>query len=117
MAAAEGGGLLGVIADEETVTGFLLAGVGDVSGAVGGRNRKNFLTVTTSTSRRRDEHSERGRAVRAARGGGHRPRGSRAAAGRVRERAWERGQAAGWAGLGWAPLAGGRGRNHLRLEY
>ena len=45
----EGGGLLGVIADEETVTGFLLAGVGDAGGSVGGRNRKNFLTVTSST--------------------------------------------------------------------
>ena len=39
------GGLLGVIADEETVTGFLLAGVGDVNT----RMKKNFLTVTNST--------------------------------------------------------------------
>ena len=39
------GGLLGVIADEETITGFLLAGVGDVDS----RMRKNFLTVTQST--------------------------------------------------------------------
>ena len=47
-AAADGaeGGLLGVIADEETVTGFLLAGVGDINM----RLKKNFLTVSSSKS-------------------------------------------------------------------
>ena len=38
-------GLLAVIADEETVTGFLLAGVGDIAP----NKKKNYMTVTTST--------------------------------------------------------------------
>ena len=40
-----GDGLLAVIADEETVTGFLLAGVGDIAP----NKKKNFMTVTSST--------------------------------------------------------------------
>merc|ERR1712118_1913 len=41
-----GDGLLAVIADEETVTGFLLAGVGDIAP----NKKKNFMTVTSKTS-------------------------------------------------------------------
>lgn len=40
----EGGALLCVVGDEDTVTGFLLAGVGEVSA-----KRKNFLIVDNKT--------------------------------------------------------------------
>ena len=42
------GSLIGVIGDEDTVTGFLLAGVGDVDV----RRRTNFLVVDAKTTRR-----------------------------------------------------------------
>lgn len=40
------GALLGVIADEDTITGFLLAGVGNVDA----RKKSNFLVVDSKTS-------------------------------------------------------------------
>uniref|UniRef100_A0A7S3DDM8 V-type proton ATPase subunit F n=1 Tax=Palpitomonas bilix TaxID=652834 RepID=A0A7S3DDM8_9EUKA len=39
--------LITIIGDEDTVTGFLLAGVGDLSGAQG--KQSNFLIVTNKT--------------------------------------------------------------------
>jgi V-type H+-transporting ATPase subunit F len=47
-AASEDGALLAVIADEDTITGFLLAGVGDVDL----RRRSNFLVVDGKTTAR-----------------------------------------------------------------
>lgn len=46
MAADQEGALVAVIADEDTITGFLLAGVGDVDI----RKRSNFLLVDSKTT-------------------------------------------------------------------
>jgi len=51
----EEGGLVAIIADEDTVTGFLLAGVGNVD-----KNRKtNFLVVDAKTKQSQIEDSFR----------------------------------------------------------
>lgn len=52
-AATEEGALVAVIADEDTITGFLLAGVGDVDL----RKRTNFLVVDGKTTVRQIEAS------------------------------------------------------------
>lgn len=52
-AASEEGALVAVIADEDTITGFLLAGVGDVDI----RKRTNFLIVDGKTTVRNIEQS------------------------------------------------------------
>eukprot|EP00878_Enallax_costatus_P006019 GHUV01006314.1.p1 GENE.GHUV01006314.1~~GHUV01006314.1.p1 ORF type:complete len:119 (+),score=30.40 GHUV01006314.1:192-548(+) len=46
MARTEEGALVAVIADEDTITGFLLAGVGDIDI----RKRSNFLVVDSKTT-------------------------------------------------------------------
>lgn len=46
MAKDQEGALVAVIADEDTITGFLLAGVGDVDL----RKRSNFLVVDSKTT-------------------------------------------------------------------
>ncbi|KAI8472879.1 MAG: vacuolar ATP synthase subunit F [Monoraphidium minutum] len=51
--ASEDGALVAVIADEDTITGFLLAGVGDVDL----RKRTNFLVVDAKTTVRHIEAS------------------------------------------------------------
>jgi V-type H+-transporting ATPase subunit F len=51
VAASSEGSLLAVIGDEDTVTGFLLAGVGNVDA----RRKSNFLIVKSDTSRREME--------------------------------------------------------------
>eukprot|EP01087_Luapelamoeba_hula_P016126 TRINITY_DN492_c0_g1_i1.p1 TRINITY_DN492_c0_g1~~TRINITY_DN492_c0_g1_i1.p1 ORF type:complete len:128 (+),score=19.09 TRINITY_DN492_c0_g1_i1:24-407(+) len=43
--AKEGGSVVAVIGDEDTITGFLLAGVGDL----GAKRNPNFLMVTNKT--------------------------------------------------------------------
>lgn len=48
---SEDGALVAVIADEDTITGFLLAGVGDVDL----RKRSNFLVVDAKTTARQVE--------------------------------------------------------------
>ncbi|GBF95551.1 V-type proton ATPase subunit F [Raphidocelis subcapitata] len=52
-AVSEEGALVAVIADEDTITGFLLAGVGDVDI----RKRSNFLIVDSKTTVRQIEAS------------------------------------------------------------
>lgn len=54
-AATEDGALVAVIADEDTITGFLLAGVGDVDL----RKRSNFLVVDAKTTVRAVEQAFR----------------------------------------------------------
>lgn len=53
MAREQEGALVAVIADEDTITGFLLAGVGDVDL----RKRSNFLVVDSKTTVRTIEQS------------------------------------------------------------
>jgi len=53
MARDEEGSLVAVIADEDTITGFLLAGVGDVDI----RKRSNFLVVDSKTTVRNIEQA------------------------------------------------------------
>jgi V-type H+-transporting ATPase subunit F len=53
MARDEEGSLVAVIADEDTITGFLLAGVGDVDI----RKRSNFLVVDSKTTVRTIEQA------------------------------------------------------------
>lgn len=53
VAARADGSLLAVIADEDTLTGFLLAGVGNIDL----RRKKNFLVVTSKTPTKTIEES------------------------------------------------------------
>lgn len=41
----EGGFLIGIIGDEDTVTGFLLSGIGEVNKST---KKRNYLVVTSS---------------------------------------------------------------------
>lgn len=53
MAREQEGALVAVIADEDTITGFLLAGVGDIDI----RKRSNFLVVDSKTTVRTIEQA------------------------------------------------------------
>jgi V-type H+-transporting ATPase subunit F len=52
----EGGYLIGMIADEDTITGFLLSGVGDIDK---GTKKKNFFVVTNKTQQQQVEEAFR----------------------------------------------------------
>eukprot|EP01116_Phalansterium_solitarium_P008029 TRINITY_DN21208_c0_g1_i1.p1 TRINITY_DN21208_c0_g1~~TRINITY_DN21208_c0_g1_i1.p1 ORF type:complete len:128 (-),score=11.40 TRINITY_DN21208_c0_g1_i1:163-546(-) len=51
----DGGYVFGIIGDEDTVTGFLLSGVGDVDT----KREKNFFVVTAKTKQSEIEHAFR----------------------------------------------------------